>query len=235
MLDQPTPVHQRHIATTRRPLFVFHWYGWRRFWRDFATMQVGFVLVALWFSLLRQVGVDDLIPWGIVEHGVADKLSIDVGFAYIIVNIAAVVLALLVRETYGWGSVAAFVLITLLWADLMELVVPDLHTDSLAAQLGWVVLAVPIGALGVAIYMSVNAGAGPRDTLMLWIARLLHTNVGVARVVLEVGLIGIGLLLGGSAGWVTLTHVAVAGPAIWLAFRLLGIEPRNELWGRAMN
>jgi uncharacterized membrane protein YczE len=168
-----------------------------------------------------------------VEHGIADRLGIDIGFAYLITTIAAIALSLIVRQTFGWGSLLSFVFMTFLWVDVLEQVVPDLHTSSLAGQLAWVVVAVPIGALGTAIYLSVNTGAGPRDNLMLAIARLLRTNVGVARVILEAGLVGIGLLLGGSIGWVTLTHIAVSGPAIWFAFRLLRVEPVNEFWGTA--
>lgn len=232
ILHEPSASHPESLAT-RRPLFVFRWEGWGHWWRDFAIMQIGFILVALWPTLLRQAHVDHLIPWGVVEHGIADKLSIDIGFAYVLATIAAILLSLIVRETFGWGSVLNFAFMTFLWADVMEQVVPDLHTSSLAGQLAWVFLAVPIGALGAAIYLSVNAGAGPRDNLMLAIARLLHTNVGVARVILEAGLVGIGLLLGGSIGWVTVAHIAVAGPAIWFAFRLLRLVRLNEFWGTA--
>ncbi len=232
VLAEPRHSQVKHPAH-RQPFFVFHWPGWRRGLRDFAIMQVGLVLVALWFTLMRQVGIDHLIPWGIVEHGIADQLSIDIGSGMVVAMVGAVIVGLLLRQTFGWGSVANVVFMTLVWADLLEQILPDLHTSSLAAQLAYVVLAVSIGAVGTAIYLSINAGAGPRDNLMLAIVRLAHVNVGVARVLLEAILVGIGLLLGGSVGWVTLTHMAVAGPAIWLSFRLFRLEPVNEFWGRA--
>lgn len=53
-----------------------------------------------------------------------------------------------------------------------------------------------------AIYLGVDAGAGPRDTLMLALSRLGRTSLRVARTCIEITVVAVGWLLGGtSVAW----------------------------------
>lgn len=212
-------------------IFIFHWLGWRRLLRDLLTMQVGFFLTALSVAIFVNGSIGRSIPWGLFEYLLLDAFSIPVYIAFFLVTIAAFLLGLLLREPFGWGTPVSFIFVGLLWVSLLEEVIPILPA-GISLQILYTVVAVFAAAFGSAIFLSVNAGPAPRDILWLAVARRLRVNAGVAYAIVDAGLILIALLLGLSIGPVTIVHAITVGPAVWLAFRLLHIEPQAEFWSR---
>ena len=66
--------------------------------------------------------------------------------------------------------------------------------------------------LGTGIYLSAGLGSGPRDSLMVALSARRGWTTGRARVVIELGVLGLGLLLGGRAGVGTLVYALSIGP-----------------------
>ena len=213
----------------KRPIVAFEWHGWRRFVRDFVIMQIAFALQGFAIGLLVNSGVGRISPWGYLEYGLEKAVSIDVGLAYVLVTVAALLVAGILREPFGWGTLASFVFLTFFWIDVFEANLPIL-TGGAGFQAMMAVLCGVVLALGSALYIGLGAGAGPRESVMLAIARLFRVNVGVARLILEGALVGIGLLLGQSAGLNTILYVISGATALWLAFRLFNIKPRAVFW-----
>src|SRR6266511_4325772 len=87
-----------------------------------------------------------------------------------------------------------------------------------------VVVGVLLVALGSALYIGAGLGSGPRDSLMLAIAARTGLRVGVVRAIIETSVLIIGVLLGGAAGIGTILFAFGIGPAVEVAFRLLGVE-----------
>jgi uncharacterized membrane protein YczE len=83
--------------------------------------------------------------------------------------------------------------------------------------------------LGSAIYIGVDAGAGPRDSLMLAIHRTTGVSIRLARGVIEVTVVTIGWLLGGPAGIGTLVFALLIGPSVQSGFKLLKVEPHKPI------
>jgi uncharacterized protein len=79
--------------------------------------------------------------------------------------------------------------------------------------------------LGSAFYIGAALGAGPRDSLMLVLAARRRTRVGIVRTVLEASVTAVGFALGGTVGIGTLAFALGIGPAVELAFWLLGRSP----------
>ena len=74
---------------------------------------------------------------------------------------------------------------------------------------------------GTAIYVGVDAGAGPRDSLMLALSRIGKTSLRWSRTLLESTTAVIGWLLGGPLWLGTIVIAATIGPAVQLAFKVL--------------
>jgi len=81
---------------------------------------------------------------------------------------------------------------------------------------------------GTAIYVGVDAGAGPRDSMMLALSRIFGTKVRWSRTFLEVTAVLIGWFLGRPLWLGTLIFAFTVGPAIQLAFRVLRIEKHER-------
>jgi hypothetical protein len=75
-----------------------------------------------------------------------------------------------------------------------------------------------------AIYIGVDAGAGPRDTLMLGISRVGRVSVRVARTCMEITVVVLGWLLGGPVWLGTLIAAFAIGPAVQFAFKILRVK-----------
>jgi uncharacterized membrane protein YczE len=111
-----------------------------------------------------------------------------------------------------------------LWVDVLRPFIPA-PPPNLWLQIPYLLAGVFIMGLATALYVGVKAGAGPRDSLMLAIARRFRTTVRVARTSIEVVVVVLSLLLGGTIGLGTLIIALTAGPAVQLGFRLLRVQP----------
>jgi uncharacterized membrane protein YczE len=80
-----------------------------------------------------------------------------------------------------------------------------------------------------AIYIGVDAGAGPRDSLMLAIKRTTGISIRVARSIIEVTVVTIGWLLGGPAWIGTLVYSLLVGPSVQWGFKLFRVEPHGPV------
>jgi uncharacterized membrane protein YczE len=81
--------------------------------------------------------------------------------------------------------------------------------------------------MATAIYIGVDAGAGPRDSLMLAIHRVTGFSIRAARGSIEVIVVLIGWLLGGPAGIGTVAFALLIGPAVQWAFKLFHVQPHK--------
>jgi uncharacterized membrane protein YczE len=99
--------------------------------------------------------------------------------------------------------------------------------DNPALQIGMFLLGVLIQGTATAIYIGVDAGAGPRDSLMLAIHRVTGFSIRVARAAIEVIVVLIGWLLGGPAGVGTVAFALLIGPSVQWAFKLFNVHPHK--------
>ena len=79
--------------------------------------------------------------------------------------------------------------------------------------------------IGSGFYIGAGMGAGPRDSLMLVVARSAGIRIGVSRVAIEVLVTVIGFAFGGTVGIGTLVFAFGIGPAVELSFWLLERSP----------
>jgi len=150
-------------------------------------------------------------------------LPITLGQASIWVAFLVVLLDVALREPLGWGSLANVVFIGV-WIDIMKPFIPPVPS-VIWIQAAYLLLGTLVMAFATAIYIGVDAGAGPRDSLMLALSRLGHTSVRIARTIIEVSAVAVGWLLGGPAWIGTIIFALAIGPAVQLAFKLLRIHP----------
>ena len=197
---------------------------WQTFPRDFVVIQVGFALFALAIAFLiqSQLGTS---PWVVLEVAVIKYIPITPGQAGILTGAVVLLLALALREPVGWGTVGNIISIGL-WEDVALQYLPIMK-DNLPGQVLYLVLAILFMAGATAIYIGVNAGAGPRDSLMIGVARATGLSVRVARAGIEIAVVTSGWLLGGPVGIGTLAFAMAIGPAVQTAFRIFKVGPQR--------
>jgi uncharacterized membrane protein YczE len=199
--------------------------GWRRFGYDFLIIQVGFALFGLSTDMMVRANMG-LDSWNVLHMALSYHLPITLGEANIGVAIVMVLLDILLREPIGWGTLANMIFVGV-WIDALRPFVPPVPSVFLL-QLTYLLLGVLVMGFATAIYIGVNAGAGPRDSMMMALSRVGKTSVRVARTCLEVTVVSVGWLLGGPAWFGTLVSAATIGPSVQLAFRLLKVRARRD-------
>jgi uncharacterized membrane protein YczE len=195
--------------------------NWKDFPKNFLIIQIGFVLFGLSLALLYR-GNLGVSAWFILEVAVANLLGISLGNMVVLMGFIILSGAILLREPIGWGTIANIISIGF-WLDLWITIVPNV-IDNLYIQGLMLIGAIFIMGLATAIYISVDGGAGPRDSLMLGINRVTGLSIRVSRASIEIIVVIVGTLLKGPIGIGTVIFALGIGPAVQWSFKLLGIK-----------
>lgn len=149
-------------------------------------------------------------PWDVFHTGLAHTTGLSVGTAANVTGLAAVAVALIAGVRPGIGTLINAIILGGC-IDGALVVIPA--AGSLALALAYLVAGIALLGLGTGLYLSAELGAGPRDSLMVALARRRRWTTARARAALEfIALIG-GLVLGGRAGAGTLVYAVAIGPA----------------------
>ena len=204
-----------------REFFKFHWNGWRQFAYDFIIIQIGFLLFGLSIDVIVQASLG-LDSWDVLQMALTYHFPVTLGESSIAVAFLIVLVDILLKEPLGWGTLANMIFIGV-WVDVLRPYVPPVPHLFLV-QIGYLLLGTLIMGFATAVYVGVDAGAGPRDTLMLALSRVGKTSLRVARTGIEVTVVAVGWLLGGPAWLGTLIAALAIGPAVQLGFRILRVR-----------
>ncbi len=199
---------------------------WNTFFRDFLIIQIGFALFGLSIALLIRANLGTS-PWVMLEVALAQLAGLTPGTMSVIVGLLVLSGSAIMREQIGWGTLTNILFIGP-WEDLSLYFLPSL-TGNFIAQLGMLLSGVLLMGIASAIYIGVDAGAGPRDSLMLAVKRISGWSLRRGRATIEVFLVIGGWLLGGPAGVGTVIFAMLIGPAVQWAFKIFKVEPHRGI------
>ena len=182
-------------------------------------LVAGVAVSALGITMMLRANVG-LEPWSVLQQGLAQTAGITYGTASMIVGAAAIGTAMLCGESFGIGTVVDIVLCAvcidgLLWLNW----IPQMH--SLSSGIPMLLAGMELLAIGTWMYMKSALGAGPRDALMVALARKTGRSVGLCRASVEIVVIIAGFLLGGQVGIGTVIAAFGLGSLFNLNFHLL--------------
>jgi uncharacterized membrane protein YczE len=198
---------------------------WNTFIRDFFVIQIGFALYGLSIALTIQANLGTS-TWSVFEVALANITGLTIGTITILVAFVVLVLVLFFKEKVGWGTLGNILSIGL-WLDLFLSLIPS-EESNLILQIIMLLAGILIMGIASAVYIGVDAGAGPRDSLMLAIHRTTKLSLRLARASIELTVFTIGWLLGGPAGIGTLIFAILIGPAVQWAFKVFKVKPHKE-------
>ena len=197
---------------------------WNTFLRDFLVIQLGFLLYGLALTLIIRADLGTG-TWLVLEVALANLLGIKIGTMTVYMGFLVLIIALALREQVGWGTLGNILSI----GPWLNLCLEWIRTpqNNLALQIGIFLLGVLIQGIATAVYIGVDAGAGPRDSLMLAIHRTTGVSIRVARGAIELIVVLIGWLLGGPLGLGTVVFALLIGPSVQWAFKLFNVHPHK--------
>ena len=197
---------------------------WNTFIRDFIRIQIGFFLFGLAITLTIRGNIGTS-AWAVLEVALAQRIGISIGTMTVLMGFLVLSGALIMREKLGWGTLANILSIGP-WEDFWLSFMPSV-TTNLPLQIGMLLLAIFLMGLASAIYIGVDAGAGPRDSMMLAIKRTTGISIRAARAMIEVTVVTLGWFLGGPAGFGTLAYAILVGPSVQWGFKIFKVQPHK--------
>jgi uncharacterized membrane protein YczE len=172
-----------------------------------AQLYSGLLLYGASSSLLVLAGLG-LDPWDVFHQGLSRTFGLAIGTWAILVGAAVLLLWIPLRQRPGIGTLSNVVLV----GATMDLVLG--HTQqphALAARVACLVCGVFLNGVATGAYIGAGLGPGPRDGLMTGLAARGH-SIRVIRTGLELTVLAIGWLLGGTVGAGTLLYAVSIGP-----------------------
>jgi uncharacterized membrane protein YczE len=193
--------------------------GWP-VWARLVQLLGGLLLYGT--SAALQVRSDlGLGPWDVLHQGLARHTNLAIGTWSILVGAAVLLLWIPLRQRPGIGTLCNVVLIGL----SLDAVLGILPLASGLVQ-RWIYLGGGVALCGVATgaYIGAGLGPGPRDGLMVGLAKRGH-SLRVVRTSIELTVLIAGAVLGGTVGIGTVLYAVSIGPLAHLTIPAFSRDP----------
>ena len=163
-------------------------------------------------------------PWDVLNLGISKTLGILYGIASVAVSLTILTIDILMKEPVG---IAMFIDAVVVGksVDFFHWLHPVPKCTSLLTGIPILFLGLVVLAYTQYAYMAAALGCGPRDTLLVGLAkRTKPIPIGAVSIALLSSATFIGWLLGGPVGIGTLICAFAAGPIMQLAFRTVRFD-----------
>ena len=191
--------------------------------RRLVQLYLGLVLygVSMALMLRADLGLD---PWDVLHQGVAERTGWTFGTVAIVTGALVLLLWVPLRQRPGLGTVSNVVVIGLS-VDAALAVLPEPRAWAVRSAL--LVGGIALNGLATGLYIGGRLGPGPRDGLMTGLVRRTGRSVRLVRTSIEVTVVAVGWLLGGSVGVGTVTYALAIGPLVQLFLPLCVVPERG--------
>ena len=150
-------------------------------------------------------------PWTVFAEGVSKKFDISIGLATFIVSISILILWIPLKQKIGIGTISNAIIIAFT-IDLFVYLLPS-NANTLFSIAEMIVGILLVG-IGSGIYLITNLGPGTRDGLMKGISENFKKPIYLIRLSIEIIVVILGWILGGTVGLGTLMFAILIGPII---------------------
>jgi uncharacterized membrane protein YczE len=176
--------------------------------------------VSLALLVRARLGLD---PWDVLHQGIARHLGVPIG--WVVIGVSGIVLLAWIplRQRPGFGTISNAIVVGLVTDQALEMIPSP---AAMAARLAMLAGAIGMNAVGTACYIGAGLGPGPRDGLMTGLAKRGH-SVRAVRTSIEVSVLVIGVVLGGSVGVGTVAYALSIGPLVQVLLPRLSL-PRSD-------
>lgn len=221
--QEPPPSASRRVLAFLKGSATIPRTRWtaRQFWRptpgSVFSLLLGLTLFGIGEALLL---VADLgaTPWTVLAQGISLRTGASIGWVTFGVSTVVLLLWIPLRQKPGLGTLANIVVIALV-LDLAYSWLPvptSLGLRNVVMALGIVVI-----GLGSGFYLTAGHGPGPRDGWMTGLHHRTGRPVAQIRLGIEIVVLTVGWLLGGTVGIGTALFALLIGQSVALGLTLV--------------
>jgi uncharacterized membrane protein YczE len=188
----------------------------RSVWRP-TPASLASLVVGLWlfgtgdaFLLAADLGAT---PWTVLAQGVSVRTGLTIGITTFLVSVTVLLLWIPLRQRPGLGTVLNIVVISIA-IEVMYTILP--RPELMAERLAFVLIGTATIGLGSGFYLTAGHGPGPRDGWMTGLHHRTGWPVGRIRLLIELTVLTVGWLLGGTVGVGTAVFALLIGQSVAL-------------------
>jgi len=181
--------------------------------RRAVQLLVGLVLYAASIAMLVDAGLGSM-PWDVLTQGIVRRTGLSFGTVTLLVGVVVLACWIPLRQRPGIGTVANVVVISALVDPFLALFggLPD----TMGVRIALATTGIVLNGLATGLYVGARLGPGPRDGLMTGLVRRTGRSVRLVRTTIEVTVVSVGWMLGGTVGFATLAYALAIGPLVHL-------------------
>ena len=176
-------------------------------------LLVGLVLYAASIAMLVDAGLGSM-PWDVLTQGIVLRTDLSFGVVTLLTGLVVLACWIPLRQRPGVGTVANVIVISALVDPFLTLV--DGLPDAIGVRIALAASGIVLNGLATGLYVGARLGPGPRDGLMTGLVRRTGRSVRLVRTTIEVTVVSVGWLLGGTVGFATLAYALAIGPLVHL-------------------
>ena len=181
----------------------------RRLVRRTTQLFAGLVFYGLGMALMIESRLG-LTSWDVFHQGLSRVTGLSFGWVVILLGVPILVLWIPLRQRPGFGTVANLVVIGFVVAGALATIPAP---APMWLRIGYLVAGIVVIGLGTGLYIGARMGPGPRDGLMTGVvARFPRLSIRLVRTAMELSVLALGWVLGGTVGIGTLAFALSIGP-----------------------
>jgi uncharacterized membrane protein YczE len=206
-----------------KPHKTVPWTPWRAQTRwDLSPSRVailffGLAIFGLGDSLLIQGGIGNA-PWTVFAEGLTYKTGMSIGFATFVISVGVLLLWIPLKERPGFGTLANIVIIAT-FIEVGTHIFPA--QQSVAMGILYDLVGISLVGIGSALYITCGLGPGPRDGAMTGLHYRTGVRVGRVRLGIELTVLVIGFLMGGTVGLGTALFALLIGQSVAISLGVI--------------
>lgn len=185
--------------------------------RRIVQLLVGLFLYGAGCALTVEAGLG-VDPWTVFAQGLSVRTGIGIGWITNIVGFFVLLLWIPLRQKPGVGTIANILLVGTSMQVVLGAVPP---VSGFVAQFATLLGGIVLVAIASGLYIGAHFGPGPRDGLMTGMHARLGWPIWLCRALVEVSVLIVGWLLGGTVGIGTVLFAVLIGPLVHVALPLL--------------
>jgi len=187
--------------------------------RRFTQLAIGLAGYGASTGIMVASGLGDQ-PWDVFHQGLGNHLGLSFGTLSVIVGAVVLLLWIPLRQRPGIGTVGN-VFVVGLTGNLTLALLPT--PTALVPRIALMVVGVVLCAASSGLYIGARLGPGPRDGLMTGLAARGY-SIRLVRTLIEVTVVVLGALLGGTLGVGTIVYALTIGPLVQLFLPLFSVR-----------
>lgn len=171
------------------------------------------LLAGLWLygaSMALQIRATlGLDPWDVLHEGLTKITGLSFGTITALVGVVVLLCWIPLRQRPGVGTVSNVIVIGVA-VDVSLAILPN--PAELLPRILFLTAGIVLNGLASAVYIGARLGPGPRDGLTTGFCARTGTSLRLVRTVVELTVLVIGWLLGGTIGVGTVLYAVTIGP-----------------------